>query len=155
MMHMHHTEATVAEPIALPCACTALRKAARAVSRVYDAALAPSGLTTTQFAIIRIVAKHGAMPLSRLAEALVMERTSLYRTLGPMTRAGWIRIDAGPRGRARHAVALPEGLAAMRSAAPAWEATQARIIGAVGAGEWTQLEAALTGLVAVSAEDAA
>jgi DNA-binding MarR family transcriptional regulator len=150
-MYMHHEDATLRATALLPCACTTLRKAARAVSRVYDAALAPAGLTTTQFAIIRSVAKHGGMPLSRLADALVMERTSLYRTLSPMTRAGWIRIDAGPRGRARLATATAEGLAAMREATPAWEDAQARIIGAVGREDWTDLGAALDGLVAVSA----
>jgi hypothetical protein len=42
-----------------PCACTTLRRAARAVTAAYDAALAPSGLRITQFSILR---KLGVSP---------------------------------------------------------------------------------------------
>ena len=34
------------------CNCTAMRKASRRVSQMYDAALAPAGLKATQFAIL-------------------------------------------------------------------------------------------------------
>ena len=40
-----------------PCACSTLRRAARAVTAVYDAALAPSGLRITQFSILRKLAR--------------------------------------------------------------------------------------------------
>jgi hypothetical protein len=39
-----------------PCACTTLRRAARAVTAAYDAALAPSGLRVTQ---LRTICKPG------------------------------------------------------------------------------------------------
>src|SRR5690349_18366919 len=109
MMHMHHE----ADPAAGPCVCTALRKATRAVSRVYDEALEAAGLTTTQFAILRHVARAGTPPLSRLAEQLVMDRTSLYRTLEPMQRHGWVAIAPAPAGRAKLVSLTPEGVAVM------------------------------------------
>jgi len=39
------------------CNCTALRKASRRISQLYDAALAPSGLKITQRAILAQVAR--------------------------------------------------------------------------------------------------
>jgi len=78
MMHMHH------DLLAGPCACTALRKAGRAVSRAYDEALAAHGMSTAQFAILRHVARGAPLALSRLAEQLVMDRTSLYRAVAPL-----------------------------------------------------------------------
>jgi DNA-binding MarR family transcriptional regulator len=134
----------------LPCACTALRKAARAVSRAYDEALAGSGLTTNQFAVLRHAARLADPPLSRLAESLVMDRTSLYRTLQPMVRAGWLEIVAAPRGRAKLARLTPAGRAVMESAAPAWEAAQAGFLARFGAEPWAQVNAALSQVVAAA-----
>jgi DNA-binding MarR family transcriptional regulator len=141
-MYMHHT-------ITGPCACTALRKAARAVGRVYDDALAGAGMTTAQFAVLRNVARGEPLPLSRLAEQLVMDRTSLYRAIAPIEAKGWVRIVAGP-GKAKLASLTPAGRAAMTDAEADWEAVQTRIVSAMGEQRWAELEAALatlTGLV--------
>jgi hypothetical protein len=50
-----------------PCACTILRRATRAVSAAYDAALAPSDLRVTQFSVLRTLARLGPRPINRLA----------------------------------------------------------------------------------------
>jgi DNA-binding MarR family transcriptional regulator len=122
-----------------PCACMALRKAARAVSRFYDEALAPTGLTVTQFALLRTIAGLGDPPLSRLADALVMDRTSLYRTLQPMVRAGWIAIEAG-QGRSKRAVLQPPGRARLDGAEAHWDAAQAGFTQRFGAQAWRDVE---------------
>ncbi len=72
--------------VAAECACGALRRAARAVSKVYESALAPLELTATQFSILVAVQLRGPVPLSRLAEALVLDRTTLYRAVKPLSR---------------------------------------------------------------------
>jgi DNA-binding MarR family transcriptional regulator len=125
-----------------PCACMALRKAARAVSRFYDEALAPAGLTVTQFALLRNVATLGDPPLSRLAEALVMDRTSLYRTLQPMVRAGWLAIEAG-QGRTKRAALQPAGRARLAAAEAHWDAAQGDFIQRFGSEAWRDVEGGL------------
>lgn len=127
---------------ATPCACTALKKASRAISRRYDDALAGTGLGIAQFAILRSIARNGDMPLSRLAEAMVMDRTSLYRALGPLTRQGWIAIASGA-GRSKSASLTPEGIAAMEAATGPWEAAQSRFVADLGADRWTALQSLL------------
>lgn len=134
-----------------PCACTSVRKAARAVSRVYDAELAGAGLTTTQFAILRSLEREPDPPLSQLAEAMVMDRTSLYRTLRPMTDAGWVAVEAAPRGRAKIVRITEAGRAACARAAPLWQAVQARFVAAVGAEDWGVLNRALAGAITAAA----
>ena len=138
----------------LPCACTALRKASRAMSRLYDEALAPAGLTTCQYAILRHLARSGDLPLSRLAELLVMDRTSLYRAIAGTERAGWVRIDSAGHGRTRIAVLTGSGRVAMDAATPLWAAAQGRIVGAVGAAEWRALAGSLGELTAIAVRDA-
>lgn len=139
MMHMHHLPA----PTALACASTTLRSAARAVARGYDAALADDDLTVNQFAILRRISRAGELPLSRLAERLVMDRTTLYRALEPMTRAGWVSIEPAPRGRARVVRLTPDGVRRIADGTPAWEAAQTRLIDAFGVERWQALHAEL------------
>jgi DNA-binding MarR family transcriptional regulator len=129
-MHMHQ------DSLSGPCACTTLRKAARAVGRVYDEALAGRDMTTAQFAVLRHVSRGDG---SRLAEALVMDRSSLYRAVAPLEAKGWIATGAGP-GKSRLARLTDAGRSALVEAEPDWEAAQARIVGAMGPDVWGGLE---------------
>ena len=85
----------------------------------------------------------------RLADLLVMDRTSLYRTLGPIERHGWVAIGDA-QGRAKQAALTPAGRAKMESATASWEACQDEIVGAIGAGQWEALAAQLGALVETS-----
>jgi DNA-binding MarR family transcriptional regulator len=89
------------------CNCTALRKATRRVSQLYDSALEPCGLRTTQRAILIQVARAGAPPaLGDLAEMLVMDRGALTHTLKPLERDGLVEIRIDPEDRRNRLVAL-------------------------------------------------
>lgn len=130
------------------CACTALRKATRAVSRLYDEALAEAGINSTQFAILRHVQRAQPAPLSRLAEALVMDRTSLYRALQPMQRQGWVELLSGA-GRARQVRLTPAGEGKAAEALPGWSRAQARFLEQFGGGDWTPVSDGLARVVEV------
>ena len=75
------------------CSCTALRKASRRISQLYDAALAPSGLKTTQRAILAQIRRSEPTTVGRLADALVMDAGALAHTLKPLDRDGLVSID--------------------------------------------------------------
>jgi len=132
------------------CVCTALRKAVRAVSRSYDEAMIGTGMTIAQFSVLRHIARGGAIPLSRLAEALVMDRTSLYRALAPLEQKGLVTTRSGPKGRARIAALTESGRGAMETATIPWRAAQKRLIGAMGEEAWATLEAALGGVMRIA-----
>jgi DNA-binding MarR family transcriptional regulator len=137
-MHMHHDSPATSSA----CACTTLRKASRAVARVYDDALAANGMTTAQFAILRHIARGEPLALSRLAEQLSMDRSSLYRALAPIEAKGWVTVSAG-EGRTKLASLTAGGRAAVEGAEADWDAVQERIVGAMGEEKWMELEAAL------------
>lgn len=100
-----------------PCHCAMLRKATRRVTQAYDAALAPSGLKTTQYALLSAIQRVGEPSLHELAATLVMDRSTLGHNLRPLERDGLVALkadaaDARSRrvhltrlGRARHAKA--------------------------------------------------
>src|ERR1700744_4295985 len=89
-----------------PCNCTALRKASRRVSQLYDSALEPCGLRTTQRAILNHIARIGAPSLGELAEALVMDRGALTHNLKPLERDGLVEIGVDPQDRRNRLVTL-------------------------------------------------
>jgi DNA-binding MarR family transcriptional regulator len=91
---------------ATPCNCTALRKATRRVSQLYDVALEPSGLKTTQRAILSHIFRSGTPLIGELAEALVMDRGALTHNLKPLERDGLVKITTDPDDRRNRIVAL-------------------------------------------------
>ncbi|MFT4056061.1 MAG: MarR family winged helix-turn-helix transcriptional regulator [Novosphingobium sp.] len=135
-----------------PCACTALRKAARAVSRVYDDALSCRGISTAQFAILRHVARGEPIGLSRLADQLAMDRTTLYRGLAPLETKGWVSIEQGS-GKARFASLTPAGRTEMHEAEDDWHGVQTRIVEALGADQWTALQSALRAVTDIARKE--
>src|SRR6201990_812481 len=81
------------------CHCTALRKASRRISQLYDVALAPSGLKTTQRAILAQISRSEPTTVGALAEALVMDSGALAHTLKPLERDGLVKVTIDPNDR--------------------------------------------------------
>jgi DNA-binding MarR family transcriptional regulator len=79
-------------PIVPPefCTCLAIRQAARHVSQFYDQHLAASGLRITQFSILAKLQERGPLTINGLAEALVIDSTTLGRNIVPLQRDGLI-----------------------------------------------------------------
>lgn len=126
------------------CTCANLRKASRVVTQAFDAALHPTGLKATQFTLLGTLATQGDTPLTQLADALVMDRTTLTRNLRPLMRDGLIRIDDEEDRRVRKVVLTEGGRAAIEAALPYWEQAQARVHAALGQDRWDGLLADLT-----------
>jgi DNA-binding MarR family transcriptional regulator len=126
-----------------PCACTTVRRASRVLARAFDAALGAVRLSVTQLAVLRAVERHANEPLTRVAEDLCMDRTSLYRAIAAMRRNGWLQIASGGDARSRTAEFTSTGRRVLKAAAPAWERTQTEIIDRFGRDKWTVLVAEL------------
>jgi DNA-binding MarR family transcriptional regulator len=131
------------------CACTALRKASRAVTRLYEDAMNGTGISIIQFSILRNLARQESVPLMQLADRLVMERTTVYRALNPLRRRGWVTLGDAD-GRAKTATLTRRGRRALQEATGAWEAAQSSLVGRIGIEEWARIEASLAKLVAVA-----
>src|SRR4029077_5282890 len=107
------------------CNCTALRKASRRISQLYDTALAPSGLKITQRAILAQIGRSEPTTVGNLAEALVMDPGALAHTLKPLERDGLVVVDVDPRDRRNRLVRLtPAGRSRLAEADILWENAQ-------------------------------
>jgi DNA-binding MarR family transcriptional regulator len=118
--------------VARACACANLRKAARVVTQIFDAALAPSGLKCTQFTLLATARLAGEQTVNGLAEKMVMDRTTLSRNLRRLVRAGLLETIPGDDNRTRLILISTEGKQALGQAYPMWESAQEEVVGALG-----------------------
>jgi len=130
------------------CNCLALRQAARHVTQFYDQHLAAVGLRTTQFSILAKLKGFGPMNINALARELVMDRTTLGRTMLPLERDGLIRIEDSARDRRRKELHLTKaGAERLRAAAKLWKEAQNRFEEAFGSERASSLRTELRALV--------
>lgn len=120
------------------CACLNLRKASRAVTRRFDEILDECGLRSTQLVILLELANQGSMSLKALSNALVMEKSSLSRTLKPLRNRGLIEMTNRQGSRQKMVSLTDRGAEELRSAIPLWAKAQTEFMEIVGA-EWTQM----------------
>lgn len=122
-----------------PCACSQIRRTARAVSCLYDEFLAVSGITVTQYALLVSVGRADGVNRTVLADRLGMERTTLTRNLRPLEREGLIREEAGVDRRVRLLRLTPRGLATLNRSYPQWEEAQKAFLARFGEEQYGQL----------------
>ena len=132
-----------AEITVLPCACTNLRRAARAVTQLYSQEIRRSGVDGTQFSLLMALAHAGEITQGRLGERLVIDSTTLTRTLAPLCARGWIASKPGTDRRQRFWRLTPAGRRQLQRARPHWERAQKRLRKALGEAEWNSLQTSL------------
>lgn len=125
------------------CHCTAVRRAARGITHVYDRHLAASGLRITQYALLARLDAGGPVTIGAIAAAMGTDRTAMGRALRPLARAGLVTIGAGRDGRTRVLTLTPAGRAGLGAARPLWACAQADFEARYGAAETVALRAAL------------
>ncbi|HEX8661025.1 MAG TPA: MarR family winged helix-turn-helix transcriptional regulator, partial [Brevundimonas sp.] len=126
-----------------PCICGRLRRTSRALTRLYDEALAPVGITVTQFAVMRTLGRLDRPGLVELAEATAHEKSALWRTLQPLVKKGWVAAEAEKGARGQKLSLTAAGREKLSDALPHWRTAQARVADTLG-----PREAALIALLA-------
>ena len=136
----------------VPCHCVTLRRAARSMTALYDALLERAGLTLPQFSMLRTLQRLGPQPMTRLAEEVRLDRTTLTRNLRPLRARKWIEIASGADHRQRTVSLTRAGERAIARALPAWGRAQAAFEARLGGERLRLLREALVELEAFSGE---
>lgn len=132
------------------CTCANLRKATRVVTQLYDAALQPTGLKATQFSLLATLAKRGDMRLTQLADALVMDRTTLTRNIKPLMEKGLIGVAHEKDQRVRMIILTGDGERIFNDALPLWKQVQSQFVDDLGLDRWSSLLDDLVATVATA-----
>ncbi|HLZ82426.1 MAG TPA: MarR family winged helix-turn-helix transcriptional regulator [Caulobacteraceae bacterium] len=107
------------------CNCTALRKAARRLTRFYDACLAEVDLRGTQYAILLHLSRRGPTTIGALADVMVMDRTTVGHAIKPLERDRLVSIDVDAADRRSRLVGLTgPGARKVEEGRKAWNKAQ-------------------------------
>lgn len=120
-----------------------LRRTSRIVARYYDEVLKPTGLRTTQFNVMAVLAQTGPISFTKLAAILGMERSALARNLKPLERSGYLVAFAGNDRRVRMAELTQRGKEKLKRALPYWSKAQTYLAQELGSGNVSRLTAML------------
>jgi DNA-binding MarR family transcriptional regulator len=124
--------ADIAEMTSGACLATRVRQLSRIVTRVYDDAMRPLGITASQYTLLAQLAARDSITAVEIGHDLDIEKSTLSRNLKRLLALGHINMDppAGRRGRGLHLT--PKGQAILMDAFPVWQDAQKRTVAAIG-----------------------
>jgi DNA-binding MarR family transcriptional regulator len=132
------------------CACFNLRRASRAVTRLFDEALDRGGLRSTGFVALVAIRLEGAPTLPRLATVLGVDRSTLTRNLRPLVTSGLVKTAPSRGGRTVTARLTPRGEKALARCVPLWREAQRHVESRVGRGGWEGMLGMLSAVCAIA-----
>jgi DNA-binding MarR family transcriptional regulator len=130
-----------------------LRQITRTVSRRYDAAVAASGLKTTQYSLLSHIGAMGPVRPSDLAAKMNLEVSTLSRNLQPLIAQGWVELGPGPDGRTRLVSLTEPGRAKRTEAQRLWKQAQLNLNDTLGEARVAQLHQLIDECLAVMGAD--
>jgi MarR family transcriptional regulator for hemolysin len=117
------------------CMAQTIRRADRVVSQMYNEYLAPLGLRATQFSVLRVLDIKGTTTASQIREVLVMDQTTISRTLKPLVRDGYVTVAQGATRREKSLSLSKEGKKLYRQALGPWQEAQKMFKKKLGKGQ--------------------
>lgn len=114
----------MAREIGRECLAVRVRLLNRTITRLYDTALRPHGITVAQLNLLSSIANMQPVASGRLADVLSMEISTLSRNARLMETDGWITIARAARGNGRVLSLTEAGGEKLLELQPAWRTAQ-------------------------------
>ena len=122
------TQKTTSDLIAQKCIGVRMRLLNRVVTRIYDDALRPLGMKTSQLNILVVTARLGLARPAQISSRLKMEISTVSRNVDRMRARGWIEVIDDEKDARAHQLRLSvEGQRLLEEAKPAWEEAQQKV----------------------------
>lgn len=106
------------------CLCLAARRLSRDVTARFERHFRGAPLRATQFTVLTLLAQAGPSKLSRIADFLGADRTTMTRTLDALTKLGFVSSQKADDPRVRLIDITPEGRRVLSQWLPQWRAAQ-------------------------------
>ncbi|MGH1570331.1 MarR family winged helix-turn-helix transcriptional regulator [Methylobacterium sp. P31] len=115
----------IAKVVGETCIGTSVQRAARNLSRLYDAAFRPLGISGWQFSLLMNLARPKPPTVKELAEALALDASTVTTNVKLLERRNLVvvQVDASDR-RVRRVTLTDEGRTLLAEAVPRWEEAQ-------------------------------
>ena len=114
------------------CIAVKLRLLTRAVTKIYNWALRPYGLTVSQMNILVAASYLGQAKQQDICQALHLEKSTLSRDLARMRERGWVTEAPGDDGRSSLLRVTAHGGKLLQRAIPAWRQAQQQAAALLG-----------------------
>ena len=121
------------------CACFHFRRTARALTSIYDKALAPAGVRSGQFVLLLVIRHTKSITRNELADAVGLDQSALSRGLQAMERQKWIKSETGKDRRTRLVSLTANGIKKIEEGYPMWEAAQKQVKKSWGAKKFKEI----------------
>ena len=108
-----------------PCICISTRKAANALTNLYDEALEKSGIKVTQYSLLKVIDRSSEITINELSKQTKLNRTTLTRNLAVLESDELIELISDPEDLRKSIVRLTKsGEKALKKAQTSWEEVQ-------------------------------
>lgn len=122
------------------CVMQTLRAASRLVTRRYEAALRPLGLTASQFTILQSLQVDGRQSLGEMSETLGFDQTTITRLIRSLLRDGLLVLEVSQEDQRRKHLSLTSaGRAKIQAALPIWQDLQETSLTHVTGRDWSTI----------------
>ncbi len=100
----------------------------RVVTRIYDDALRPLGMKTSQFNVLIVTARLGLVRPAQIRDRLKMDLSTVSRNVARMRARGWIEVVEDETDARAHQLRLSTaGRRLLEQARPAWDKAQEEV----------------------------
>jgi DNA-binding MarR family transcriptional regulator len=134
------------------CASLNFRRTARAITQLFDRELLRVGIRSTQFTMLVAIAKIQPTPVGRLSSVLVIDATTLTRSLRLMEKDGLIHVSKRSTRRQRFVSLTRQGEQVLAKSLPVWRQIQARFVDVIGSDYWINFRNDLERLARVAVD---
>ena len=118
----------IAQQMSQECVARRLRQVNRTITRLYDEALRPHGLTVNQLNILAIVISEKQIRPGQLGQTLGMEKSTVSRTVDRMVRKDWLKVSPGEDSRTQLLSVTSKGRKLLLLVTPIWDNLQAGVL---------------------------
>lgn len=125
------------------CICRVVRDAARSLTNAYDRALSPSGLRTTQFTLLSVLARQSSASVNQLSELLGIDQTTTTRNLGVLEDAGLVVRVPHHDPRVKLMKLTSKGKQKREIAMTGWQKMQDHLTDSISKSEWRTFQKVL------------
>lgn len=112
-----------ASSISQACLADKIRLVGRVVTKIYDDALRPLGMTISQLNILVLTARFQPATPAQVANWLELEKSTLSRNVHLLREQHWLETVPG-RGRMHRLRLTAQGYAVLKRALPMWKQAQ-------------------------------
>ncbi len=114
------------------CLYVRLRLMNRIIGGIYDKALKPHGIKSTQLTVLVAVSAFDSTTSKQLSQLLHMDTSTFSRTLGILKNKQWLDTEPSGEGKILNVKITAEGIAKLEAAYPDWQRAQEQAVDALG-----------------------